>query len=260
MCYLDILHNLLPHDPTLLRPSLAHPDFHMANIFVNPDNPSEITAILDWSSAEIAPLLVQTKPLDMIDYEGPQLNGLERPKLPADLKARSDVEQRKARILYLQQSLVALYRTLIHKRSPETWKCFEHQDKPEFELLTIARRLLHEGEAPYLARIIELIEEGSDMVALSDATDRPSQARRAALLADKDGIMKYWEASQAGSDVMGRIRQTLGDLFPEQGVVRHDQYDEAKRALGQIKEKMIGEFARSEEDRAAWHKSWPFDD
>lgn len=86
MCYLDILHSLLPQDPTLLRPSLAHPDFHTENIFVNPDDPSEITAILDWSSADIAPLLVQVKPLVIIDYEGPQLNGLERPKLPADLR------------------------------------------------------------------------------------------------------------------------------------------------------------------------------
>lgn len=111
MCYFDILTNLLPQDPTLLRPSLTHPDFHMENIFVNPDNPSEITAILDWSSTEIAPLVIQAKPLEMIEYEGPQLEGLERPKLPADLTARPDEEQSWARILYLQQSLVALYRT-----------------------------------------------------------------------------------------------------------------------------------------------------
>lgn len=71
---------------------------------------------------------------------------------------------------------------------------------------------------------------------------------------------QHREAAQAGADAMGRIQQTLGDLFPEQGVMRHDQYDEAKRALGQIKEKVNEEFARSEEDRIAWHKSWPFDD
>jgi Ser/Thr protein kinase RdoA (MazF antagonist) len=75
MCYLDILNSLLPQDPNLLRPTLSHPDFHNENIFVNPENPSEITAILDWSSAEIAPLLVQAQPLRMIDYEGPQLEG-----------------------------------------------------------------------------------------------------------------------------------------------------------------------------------------
>jgi hypothetical protein len=98
------------------------------------------------------------------------------------------------------------------------------------------------------------------MVALRSPTDGPSQARRAALLADKHSTMQYMEAAQAGKDVVGRIQQTLGDLFPEQGVVRHDQYDEAKRALGQIKDKVINEFARSEEDRIAWRRAWPFDD
>ena len=51
----------------------------------------------------------------------------------------------------------------------------------------------------------------------------------------------------------------MGDLFPEQGLVRHDQYDEAKHALGQIKEQVIEDFAQGEEDRIAWHRSWPFD-
>ena len=155
---------------------------------------------------------------------------------------------------------MALYRTLIHKRSPDIWKCFELQETSEFELLTIARRLLHEGEAPYLARTIELLESGSDIVNLSDPADGSSQARRAALLADRDSILQYVETAQAGSDVMKRIQQTMGDLFPGQGLVRYDQYDETKHALGQIKEQVIEEFARSEEDRVAWHQSWPFDD
>lgn len=78
----------------MLRPSIAHPDIHRENIFVNPDNPSEITAILDWSSAEITPLVVQARPLETIDYEGPRLEGVERPKLPADLAVRPNEEHR----------------------------------------------------------------------------------------------------------------------------------------------------------------------
>jgi len=137
---------------------------------------------------------------------------------------------------------------------------FEYQDTPQFELLTVARRLLHEGEAPYLARVIELVESASAITEVCDPANGAVQARRAALLADKGSIMKFAEEAQTGSDVMERIQQTLGELFPEQGVVRHDQYDETKRALGQIKKRVIEELARSEEDKAAWHHSWPFDD
>lgn len=260
MCYLDVLENLLPRDSKLLRPSLAHPDLHAENIFVDSENPSEITAILDWSSAEVAPLLAQARQPHIIDYEGPKLTGLERPSMPTDLAGKSDEEKFSSTILYLEQNLVALYRKLISKRSPGMWRCFEYREMPQFTLLTIARRLLEEGEGPYLAHFVELIESGSDIVALSDPEDRDSRARRAALLADKDDILEYMETVQAGMDVMGRIPRTMGDLFPEQGVVRHDQYEEAKRALGQIKERVIEEFARSEEDRAGWHRSWPFND
>ena len=51
----------------------------------------------------------------------------------------------------------------------------------------------------------------------------------------------------------------MGDLFPDNWFVRHEQYDEALNALGQLKEQVIETFAKSEEDRVAWEESWPFD-
>lgn len=39
-----------------------------------------------------------------------------------------------------------------------------------------------------------------------------------------------------------------------------DRYDEVKRALGQVKKEIIAKYARTEEDRIAWEKAWPFDD
>ena len=61
-------------------------------------------------------------------------------------------------------------------------------------------------------------------------------------------------------NLMGSVRDSIGrDLFPQRGVVRVDQYDEAKRALGQMKELVMKGYARDEYERTLWEKEWPFD-
>jgi hypothetical protein len=51
----------------------------------------------------------------------------------------------------------------------------------------------------------------------------------------------------------------LGELFPEQGVVRPDQYDEALDALNQIREQVISTFASNSKEKEIWKKEWPFE-
>ena len=49
---------------------------------------------------------------------------------------------------------------------------------------------------------------------------------------------------------MHNIRNNIGrDLFPEYGVVRLDQYDEAKDALRQMKGQVLDLYAHDEHER-----------
>jgi hypothetical protein len=57
---------------------------------------------------------------------------------------------------------------------------------------------------------------------------------------------------------MQSVRDSIGDLFPEQGYVRTELYSEALDALGQMKEQVINEFAKNEEEREVWNRWWPF--
>lgn len=79
--YLAIAEFLLPIDRSIASSYLWHPDLHQENIFANPENPSEIVAIIDWQSAELAPLFNELRQPYFLDYEGPPTQGLERPKL-----------------------------------------------------------------------------------------------------------------------------------------------------------------------------------
>lgn len=258
MCYLDLLQNLLPQDSTLLRPCFAHPDFHSENIFVNPDDPTVVTAVLDWSGAEIAPLLVQTSQPQIIDYEGPEPEGLQRPTKPSSFAEMSEEERRRARLLHLEQNVVALYRRQIHKQDPNIWECIVYQTTPQFLLLTIARNIFREGEGPYLAQILQLLGSRSDIVALGEPVDSASQDRLAALLNDRQGLQKYVTAAEESADVMEMVDEAIG--APQARLVAPDRYDEVKRALGQLKKEIIAKYARTEEDKIAWEKAWPFDD
>jgi len=61
-------------------------------------------------------------------------------------------------------------------------------------------------------------------------------------------------------EAMSTVQKSLGGLFPERGIVRADQYEEACDALQQVKEQVNEFYARSESDRQVWKEAWPFDD
>ncbi|KAI0065704.1 hypothetical protein BV25DRAFT_1988809 [Artomyces pyxidatus] len=67
---------LFPHLPILyplpeeaLRPALCHPDFSVANVMASQDNPANITGLVDWEFATVAPLFSCYKvPDSLYDY------------------------------------------------------------------------------------------------------------------------------------------------------------------------------------------------
>lgn len=74
---------------------------------------------------------------------------------------------------------------------------------------------------------------------------------RQALEADVEGVVR-------GMDAMRSIKESIGELFPEQGTVRADHYEEALDALAQMKDQVIEQFASTEQEKEVWLKEWPF--
>ncbi|KAK2861443.1 hypothetical protein FQN49_004186 [Arthroderma sp. PD_2] len=253
--YLSIIRYLIPADRSIAAACLWHSDLHVENIFVNPNAPTTIVGIIDWQSTEIAPLFYHARPPYFLDYDGPQLSGLERPRLPDNFATLSIDAQKKANALYSKQALAALYRTLVHGYNRRLYNAMEYQETASFDLLLLGRNLLIDGEATYLGRIAEL---ESEWVGLPGVGESPYPF--AFSDKEKEGFKRDVNGSLLGMQAMQSIRESLGDLFPEQGIVRPDQYDEAKDALGQAKEFIMQEFARNDEERRVWGEEWPFDD
>jgi len=252
--YSKLMCHLLHVDEALGKPHVWHNDLHSANIFVDPLNPTKITGIIDWQNIQIRPLYFQARQPFFIDHPGPRLRGLERPAFPKRDANADPAAHGGATTLYFQQSLCVLYKTLIHKQSPAIHRCFEFQESPAFDMLLLARNLLVDGEAAYIAQAVAM-ERIWPTLSCTQAVQFPlTFSEEDVMRAEKDA-----ENASRGMQLLQAVRVSMGELFPERGMVRHEQYDEAKDALRQLNEQMIGQYARNEEEIKMLEDVWPCD-
>ncbi|KAF3479937.1 uncharacterized protein GIQ15_06913 [Arthroderma uncinatum] len=258
-CYLAMVKLLCPVDRSIASPCIWHGDLHVENIFVNPEYPTRIVGIIDWQSTQVAPLFYHARQPYILDHNGPQLKGLQRPCLPENLGRLDNDAKREANALYHKQALCALYRNFVHKYNPNLYRALEFQETTSFDLLLLARNLLVDGEATYLSRIAGLEEDWSGLPGVASLEHHNpfpfhfSDAEKADMDRNTSGALLGMQAMQS-------IQESIGDLFPEQGIVLPDQYEEAKDALRQAKEFIIQTFAKNETERKIWDEEWPFDD
>lgn len=256
-CYLTLLKFLLPTNLSIHSPCLWHSDLHSENIFVDPERPTKVVGIIDWQSTELAPLFEHARQPYFLDFEGPPIVGLERPRLPGNLAQLDPPAQREAKALYLKQSLCALYRALHHRQNPRLYRAMAFRETLSFDALLLARNLLVDGEATYLAQVVEIEKIWLDLPGV-----RARGPARFPFHFTKQEITEIeTDVSGAlrGMEAMREVQETLGELFPEQGIVRHDQYEETRAALRQIRAQVIDRFAKDERDREVWREGWPFD-
>ncbi|KAH7074476.1 hypothetical protein BKA63DRAFT_603397 [Paraphoma chrysanthemicola] len=235
--YLQLIKFLIPTDRTVSSAHIWHPDLHVANIFVDPSEPTRIVSLIDWQSTEVGPLYFQARQPHIIDHDGPPVSGLERPVPPKDLAI-----------------LCVLYNNIIHHKAPEVYAAMQFQQTMSYNVLLLARDLLIDGEATYLLQVAELESQWSELPG-SNGAPYPfkfSVAERKEMEAQVEGVMR-------GMDAMRAIHDALGELFPEQGVVKPEQYDEAIDALNQMKEQVISAYAKNDGEKKEWEETWPFE-
>lgn len=237
--YLKLFKRLLPTDRYLRSAHLWHGDLHAGNIFVDPANPTQIVGLIDWQSTELSPLYFQARQPHFIDHEGPAMHGLERPSLPPDFAQLAASEKRAAQALFLHQSLCALYRTIVHQECPKIYECFEFQESPAFALLLLARNILIDGEASYMAQACEVKDIWETLPGAQGSAFPVSLS-----LAEMETIQADVGSASLGMAAMQRMREILGDLFPEQGYVSPDRHQEAVDAINQTRVQVLSDLAK----------------
>lgn len=260
-CYAKIMPYHLPTDPTMQTSHLWHCDLHVENIFVNPEKPTEVVAIIDWQSTSLEPLFMRGHQPCFLDYDGPPLMGLERPSFPTNLNELDPEARRKARNLHLDQSLVAYYRLLVSRQLPPLYRAFEFQNTISYDLLFLAQKLLVDGEAQYLAQVLDLESQWPSLsrVQAEAAHGTPPPFPLHFSPEERLKIESDLELAIIGMNSMSLIKRSVGPhRWPERGCVSHEYYDASIKALQEAKEQFIDYFAKSEKDREVWEACWPF--
>jgi hypothetical protein len=251
--YLRILKCVLLKDEEISSAHLWHGDLHDGNIFVDPTNPSRVLSLIDWQSTEISPLYFHAQQPLFMRYVGPSMHGLQRPRLREDFAGLEPSEKQKAEDLYLNQGLSSLYNTLTHHQNPRLYAALQFQETPRYLLLALARNIFIDGEVEYLSALAELESSWTEVV-----TDKDSACPFTFTDRQRKELETELEASTRGMKLLGSIRDRLGELCPEKGLVRHDQYYEALNALSQMKDQVIDHLGCSAAEKEIWEKEWPF--
>lgn len=68
------------------------------------------------------------------------------------------------------------------------------------------------------------------------------------------------EHALSGMNKTHRVQEHMGNLFPERGIARPEQYDEVKRVVGRCRDDLLDQFATTDAERAACRGSWPVDE
>ncbi|KUL89585.1 hypothetical protein ZTR_04373 [Talaromyces verruculosus] len=103
--YMKIYKHILPRIETAHRPVLWHPDLHTNNIFVDREDPTKMTSVIDWECTHLTPMFLQVRRPALLDFDGPVPESFKLPKLPENFDKLNPQKQQDARKLRSAQML-----------------------------------------------------------------------------------------------------------------------------------------------------------
>lgn len=129
--YMNVASDLVPSsdDEAAISNVLWHPDLHLDNVFVD-QNTHEITSIVDWQSACVAPLFYQSGVPRMFRHSGPVQEGWVVPTRPETYDSLSEDEQKKVDDDLESQIVHKYYEAQVHKRAPRHWAVLQQKSTP----------------------------------------------------------------------------------------------------------------------------------
>ncbi|EZF29949.1 hypothetical protein H101_06405 [Trichophyton interdigitale H6] len=202
------------------------------NIYVNPENPTEITGIIDWQSTPITPLFDQPLDLPFVKYDGPDIGGnLEIPMLPDDFQSMQDDEKKKVHKDYMDKSAVVAWRLLLKHKNPTYYRAVSSKMEEDWQ---------------------EYAPKGPDMNPVPCPFSFP-QAKITEIHEDE-------EATARSTRIAAQIQEHLGPLYPYKGVIEHENYEEVKKILGEIKQEVIEHLFETTDDIQTFDNQWPYRD
>ena len=251
--YQELFDDLVPKDAAITKSCLWHDDLHDDNIYVDPQNPEKITAIIDWQSCHASPLFRHTPDPAFLDWDGLEPETLDlapRPKL----SGLSSEERSAAVREYAIQNVFIGWRKLMHAKNPDLYRVVEFRKTAAYGLLFLAHRIFEYGETHFQSLLVDLKDSWSDLPTVTNNSSFPFDFSEGEI----QRIKLNGDSAVAGTELVAELKARLGDLWPDKGFIEHERYDECKAALRDVKNEILEQLAENDGERAEYERYWPF--
>lgn len=147
---------------------LWHGDLHLQNIFVNPNDPTQIMGIIDWQSVSACPLFMQVTRPGFFDYNGPPPTELGAVNLPPNFDSLTAEEEEKARALHQAQNLHNAYLVFSLKKNPPAFQAMQDQGSLRQQVSVVPGLTLADSE-PCLTGLLREVQKEWPKIVRKDA-------------------------------------------------------------------------------------------
>ena len=260
--FLKIHRQIIPHSKGITGGIIWYNDLHTDNIFVDPDNPSQITSIIDWQAMSIYPMFLAAHHPSLIDYDGPKLDGFVQPTLPENFDSLDPEARKAAKDLYSAQLFWLSYEIEVQRAIPELLRAFRYRDTLPGHILGMIGSIYDDGE-PYMQTLLADLSEGNTWKQVVGANEAGQLNVPCPLQYSKEEISHQqveYSKWQKDVDRKARVIDEVGAYPGWNGAVSPLEYDEVARRLNAAKQNFLLRESANEEEKALWEKVWPFQD
>lgn len=253
--YMDVASHLVPpsDDEAAVSNVLWHPDLHLDNVFVNP-NTHEITSIIDWQSACVAPLFYQSDVPRMFRHSGPVQEGWVLPTRPETFDSLSEDEQKKVDYDLESEIMHKYYETQVCKRAPRHWAVLQQKSIP------IIRKPVWLVTRVWENRNLFFLRQSLMSLATHWADLFPNNQLPCPIKFTDEEVELHSKEEENVNGV-GQILTIFRDegVLPVDGMVERKDYEIARDNSKKFKEIFIG-LAENQAERELYTKLWAYEE
>ncbi|KAL2808319.1 phosphotransferase enzyme family protein [Aspergillus granulosus] len=239
-----------PADDASLK-VLWHPDLGLDSVFVDPET-QQITSIVDWQFACVAPLLYQSGIPRMFQQSDHTTEDMTLPERPANFESLSDAEKRDIDNELEHENMHKYYEAMVYKQSPCHWAVLSNPSVRALrEPISFVTKAWEKNSLFYLRQsLISMAEKWDE---LFPETGLPCPIRFT------DGDLEVHQKEKQNMQGVGAILALLRDgaVLPSDGMVEPEDYEMACRNNRKFKEVFI-KGAEDEAERELFTKIWPY--
>ena len=226
------------------RAVLLHSDLHRRNIFVSNEDPSSITAVIDWQSTSIQPVFSFTE---------------ETPDMIADplidiaiTEAKSDDPCKQAGNPDAKKEFSTTFETVLKQLVPELHNA-RALDSTFLRPITYSDKSWKDGIAPFRQELIKLSRRWNELGLPDFCPYMPSQEELSRHKEESEGYKYFQKLNLYLSRVIGSSLD---------GWVPHEDWEAAKDINNRLFEhwlKVAAEIGDTDVNREQVKRQWPFD-